>query len=84
MMSTSTWIDADTAKAIQIWAEYKHRHDITAQHGQTAGIDPVTGRVWFGDSAADIWRQLEAAGIDTPLYHVRVGLDYYVRKGGRR
>ena len=52
--------------------------------GQAAGIDPVSGRIWFGESATDIWQQMEAEGIDIPLYYVRVGYDYYVRKGGHR
>jgi hypothetical protein len=52
--------------------------------GQTAGIDPVSGRIWFGESATDIWQQMEAEGIDVPLYYTRVGSDYYVRKGGHR
>ena len=42
------------------------------------------GRIWFGESATDIWEQMEAEGIDTPLYYTRVGSDYYVRKGGHR
>ncbi len=83
-MSASIWPEADTAKALQIWADYQRQHDVSALVGQTAGIDPVSGRIWFGESATDIWEQMEAEGIDTPLYYTRVGSDYYVRKGGHR
>jgi hypothetical protein len=83
-MPASTWSDSDTTKAVEIWNEYQCQHDISAMRGQTAGIDPSSGRVWFGESASDIWEQMEKEGIDTPLYYVRVGLDYYVRKGDHR
>ncbi len=83
-MATSTWTETDTQRAKEIWAEYQRNHDVSALHGKTAGIDPVTGRVWFGESATDIWRQRQAEGIDTPIYGVRVGYDYYRRKGGSR
>ena len=64
--------------------KYQRQHDVSPMLGQTAGIDPASRRVWFGESATDIWQQMEAAGIEAPLYYVRVGSDYYVRKGGRR
>ena len=83
-MPASAWTEADTAKALQIWGEYQRQHDVSSLAGQTAGIDPISGRIWFGESATDIWEQMEAEGIDTPLYYTRVGSDYYVRKGGRR
>ncbi len=76
--------EADVARAQQIWAEYQQHHDVSDRKGQAAGIDPFTGRVWFGESGLDIWRQLDAEGIDTPVFLVRVGFDYYYRKGGRR
>ncbi|MBI3909645.1 MAG: hypothetical protein HY320_01770 [Armatimonadetes bacterium] len=80
-MSASTWMPADTERARQIWAEYQKQHDTIPLIGQTAGIDPVSGRVWIGESAVDIAEQMEAKGIRTPVYLVRVGFDYYVRKG---
>jgi hypothetical protein len=83
-MATSTWTQADTSRALQIWAEYQKQRDVSGMKGQTAGIDPASGRVWFGESATDIWQQMEAEGIDIPLYYLRVGYDYYVRKGGHR
>lgn len=83
-MSVSNWTDADTARALQVWAEYQKHQDVSGQTGQTDGIDAVSGRIWFGESATDIRRQMDVEGLDTPLLCVRVGSDYYVRKGGRR
>jgi hypothetical protein len=83
-MSESNWSPAATERALQLWAEYQQQHDLTARIGQTAGIDPVSERVWFGKSAKEIWLQQDAEGIDAPCYYVRVGKDYYLRKGGRR
>jgi hypothetical protein len=83
-MKVSSWTDRDTERAIQIWSEYQQKYDVSDRKGQTAGIDPNSGRIWFGESIVDIGRQLDAEGLDTPLYFVRVGSDYYFRKGGRR
>ena len=77
-------IDVDVDRAEQIWAEYKAKHDLSARLGEAAGIDPVSGRIWFGESIVDISRQLEAEGLDIPLFFVRVGYRTYYRKGGRR
>jgi hypothetical protein len=81
-MSSTGWTEADTEQALRIWADYQSRHDVSSEVGRTAAIDPATGRVWFGGSAADIWRHRQAKGDDTPVYCVRVGYDYYLRKGG--
>jgi hypothetical protein len=83
-MSSSSWTEADSVEAARIWAEYQSSHDVSGRRGQTVGVDPATGRVWFGHSAKDITAQREAAGERTPLYFVRVGFDYYQRKGARR
>ncbi len=79
-MAVSSWTAEDTARARQIWEEYQKQHDVSDRHGQAVGIDPVSGRVWFGESAQDIWRQMEAEGVNTPTYLLRVGYDYYLRK----
>ena len=81
-MPIDTWTAEDTAKAEAIWAEYQRTHDVTAWKEKTAGIDPDTGRVWFGERATDICRQLDAEGIRPQLYFVRVGYDWYQIKGG--
>jgi hypothetical protein len=74
----------DTVKAREIWAQYQRQHDVSNHNGHAVGIEPVSGRVWFGRKALDIARQMRAEGIDRPFYCVRVGSDYYGRKGGRQ
>ena len=83
-MITSPWTEADSQRAEEIWAEYQRRHDVTEQAGQTAGIDPVSGRIWFGDSIQEVVAQRDADGIAAPLFFVRVGSATYYRKGGHR
>jgi len=59
MMSTST-ITVDIERACQIWEEYQRQHDVSDRIGQTVGIDPVSGHIWFGESGVDIsgkWRR---------------------------
>jgi hypothetical protein len=83
-MAVGNWTKTETEQARHIWKAYQQEHDVSAQIGQTAGIDPVSGRVWFGKSAKDIVTQMESEGVTTPLYFMRVGSDYYLRKGGHR
>ncbi len=83
-MPVSEWTDADTVTAQQIWAEYQQQHDLSDRTGQTAGIDPASGRVWFGESARDIVAQMDVEGVSSPLYFARVGFQSYLRKGGHR
>lgn len=82
-MSTAAWTPADTEQAEQIWADYLADHDLSTQMGQAAGIDPVSGRVWFGKSAIDVVDTMNREGVSVPLYFVRVGFPTYWRKGGR-
>jgi len=83
-MVAPTWTDADTARACEIWQEYQSRNDLSQLLGKAAGIDPVSRRIWFGESAAEIVEQMERDGIATRLYFVRVGFDHYLRKGVHR
>ena len=83
-MSVAQWTQTDTERAQQIWAQYAADHDLSKMKGKAAGIDPASGRIWFGDSATDIVRQMKAVGEAVPLFFVRVGQDWYFRKGGRR
>ena len=83
-MVASNWTEEDTAHACQVWQDYLAQNDIGSQTGKTAGIDPSTRKIWFGDSAADIVEEMERSGMSTPLYFVRVGFDHYLRKGARR
>ena len=82
-MNTSAWTTADTSKAQQIWGEYTKEVDLTQHQGQTVGIDPLHGMIWFGESILDVVTQRDADGYDTPLFFVRVGEETYFRKGGR-
>ena len=52
--------------------------------GQTAGVDPASGCIWFGDSIQDVIAQRDAEGSEAPLFFVRVGSATYYRKGGHR
>ena len=52
-MKHSSWTEVDSRNAERIWAEYQKQHDITERIGQTAGIDPKSGQIWFGDSAIE-------------------------------
>lgn len=83
-MSVSTWTEADTANAKQLWADYQRRHDLSTRTGKTVGIDPQTGQLWFGESIADVVAQQDADGRQGPLFFERVGSESYWRKGGRR
>ncbi|HJT78564.1 MAG TPA: hypothetical protein VJ739_15270 [Gemmataceae bacterium] len=76
--------DADVARAEQIWAEYQQQHDVSDRIGQAVAIDPFSGRVWFGESGIEIRRQLDAEGIDPPIFLSRVGYGSYWRKGAHR
>ncbi len=76
--------DPRTQRALEIWREYERTHDVTALHGKAVGIDPDSGRVWFGDRARDVAQAARADGVTSRLLTIRVGLGYYQRKGGRR
>jgi hypothetical protein len=82
-MVLAKWEESDSAKARQIWMDYQRRHDLSARIGQTAGIDPRSGRIWFGSSVRDIVSQREAEGLNSPLYFERVGSETYLHKGTR-
>ena len=80
-MEQTNWTAGDSHKAKHIWTEYQKQHDITERIGQTVGIDPKTGQVWFGDSALEIVQQRLAEGLTSPLFFERVGYVSYLRKG---
>lgn len=83
-MKHPNWTEADSRRAKRIWAEYQKQHDITERIEQTAGIDPKSSRIWFGDSALEVVQQRLAEGLDSPLFFERVGYAVYLWKGGRR
>ena len=83
-MEHSNWTEDDSRKAKNMWTAYQKNHDITDQIGQTAGIDPKTERIWFGDSALEIVQQRLAEGLTSPLFFERVGYPSYLRKRRNR
>ena len=83
-MTVSNWTETNSDRAQQIWSDYEYQHDLAEKAGQTAGIDPASGRIWFGRSIQDVIAQRDAAVCDAPLYFVRVGSATYYRKGGHR
>ena len=83
-MTETDWTAEDTARAKEVWAEYQRQHDVSHLHGKAVGIDPKSGKVWFGETATDIFHQRNAVADTAPLYFLRVGYDYYQRKGGHR
>lgn len=80
-MKHPNWTEADSRKCKRIWTEYQKQHDITERIGQTAGIDPKSGRIWFGESALEIVKKRETEGLTSPLFFERVGFKTYFRKG---
>lgn len=83
-MPVSHWTEEDTRKARQVWEEYQRQHGLSDRQGQTVGIDPATGRIWFGDSIQDIVAQRDGKGLTGPLWFERVGSKSYLRKGAGR
>ena len=83
-MAVANWTEADSIRAQEIWSQYQQNHDVSEKTGQTAGIDPASGRIWFGESIHDVIAQRDADGIAARLFLVRVGSAAYYRKGRRR
>ena len=83
-MTVSHWTESDSNRAQEIWSEYVQQYDISKKVGQTAGIEPVSGCIWFGDSIQDVIAHRDADGSEAPLFFMRVGSATYYRKGGHR
>jgi hypothetical protein len=79
-MAQDTWTPAETEQDRHDWEAYQQQHDLTVRQGQTAGIDPVSGRTWFGPLAKAIVAQLAAEGLTIPLYCIQIGSDVYLRR----
>ena len=84
LQSQPVWTQADSEDSKRIWKEYPQSHDLSRLHGKTAGVDPKTGGVWFGDSIRDVVAQRREQGLESPLFFFRVGFETYYRKGSRR
>ena len=83
-MTVSDWTEADSNQAQQIWSDYQQHHDVSEKVGQTAGVDPASGCVWFGESIQDVIARRNKDGSAAPLFFIRVGSAAYYRKGGHR
>jgi hypothetical protein len=79
-MTVSQWTEADSDRAQEIWSEYQTTHDVSKKIGQTAGIDPTSSQIWFGNSIQDVVAKRDADGSAAPLFFVRVGSPAYYRK----
>jgi len=82
-MPLAKWEESDSVRAKQMWIDYQRQHDLSARVGQTAGIDPRSGRIWFGESVRDIVSQRAAEGLHSALFFERVGSEAYLHKGTR-
>jgi hypothetical protein len=80
-MTVSNWAAADSDRAREIWLEYLRHHDMSGRTGETVGIDPASGRIWFGESVQAVITQRDADGSSAPLFLIRVGYPTYYRKG---
>jgi hypothetical protein len=83
-MTVSGWTEADSTRAREIWSKCQQHRDLSEKVGQTAGIDPASGSIWFGESVQDVIAQRDADHSEAPLFFIRVGSSTYYRKGGRR
>ena len=83
-MTVSHWTEADSNRAPEIWSEYQQHHDLSEKVGRTAGIDPASGCIWFGESIQDVIAQRDAGGSESLLFFIRVGSATEYRKGGHR
>src|SRR5262245_61495402 len=79
---TGRLTEAEGRRAEALRAEYQRTHDVSDRVGQTAGIDPETGALWFGESILEVVDQRDAAGVHKPLHFIRVGSKAHYRKGG--
>ena len=80
-MTVSKWTHADSNRAQEIWSEYQQHHDVSGKVGQTAGIDPVSGGIRFGDSIQDVIAQRDAEGSEAPLVLHAGGISHRLSKG---
>lgn len=65
------------------WSEYQREHEVESLRGHVAAVDPESGRVWIGEDSLDAVDKMNADGVDTPVWLVRVGYDYLYVKGRR-
>ena len=83
MSASASQVDPELQRVFDIWAEYQKTHDVSALHGKPVGVDPIGGGVWIGDSGREVADRARAEGVERVIVF-RVGLGYYLRKGGLR
>jgi len=76
-MRNSNWNKDRSVKAKKIWEDYLKQHDLSNRAGETAGIDPESGRIWFGESIRDVVSKRNKDGFSSPLFFERVGSETY-------
>ena len=59
-MTNAVATPIDLFKSRAIWDKYQSEHDVSDRLGQAVGIDPVSERIWFGNKALDVARQMRA------------------------
>jgi hypothetical protein len=82
MIDLDKMSNEDTQRALRLWEDYQKSHDVSAMLGKAVGIDPKTGRIWFGEDAREVARNARADGFTSRLLGLRVGEKFYLRKGG--
>lgn len=82
-MTSTEWKPEFTSRAKEFWKRYAASHDLSDMEGKIAAVDPVNGQVWIGNTARQIADAMRASGTQRPVCLIRVGADYFVRKGRR-
>jgi hypothetical protein len=83
-MSFERRTQAEIVEVCRLWVEYQRRNDVSARVCQAVAIDPRANHIWFGESAIDIGRQIEADRIDAAILIDRIGSPAYFIKVGKR
>lgn len=81
-MTVAKWTETDSKSAEKVWLDYQQHHDVSAKVGQTAGIEPVSGCIWFGDSIQDVVAQRDAEGKSTRCFSCESGLTPTIEREG--
>ena len=69
-------------EANRLWDAYQASHDLTAEFGRVAAIEPHSGEILIAETAGDI---LAIRGQDAPpVLLKRIGAETFYQKVGRR
>ncbi len=72
-MTEPAWKPDYTERADRFWAEYQKTLGVTDRMGQALGVDPLTGKIWFGTSILDMMDQHKTMQQVSPLFYLRAG-----------